>query len=636
MTVDRDAETDIQDEEITVSQDRTTASTPHRITFYYPADTPLDIRRKLPTELQYKPMNRPLLIGRGVDVDVMLNEEHIPRLFAQVQCKSDRNLESKWYLRNMSEKKPIHVSSNGVRRSLKLGDEAELQDGYELNFEVLTLVTKIQVGDMCNRQGFEVEVRQMENDSSNSSSREAINSCSRKTSGRSINTSTSMASAQGRGRQGSASAKGWDQKSVQYQYPDPGHVVDPSPVVQHLVHYCPNVFPPGSPGSTCCLHHHPYGCPQQQHQQCFTCHQSGTMSPTMRKQSNQDTALPTTPNIMPTGSAPGLGYFPREETGAPVMTQGPFEASQMGPSLTGLPASRDLFSGQRPGNMMMPQIYQASELANRPGYALPELYGMVPNTSVLYGPSAFHPQHHPMQQPQPMFRRYVGVQPDASPQPGFMNVLRRSQSMFTRQRKRPEQRQRRSSCDGAQLTAQVVAQPESAQVRMSAAQHGYSEPDVSSLVLHETVNKVYHIPSKDDTSQSTQIDSLKFGSAVLAAVSPNTMATGTCTSMPLEIVDSWDVVDHSKVPLAWDDTKRPPPSGHAEFTMNNRHPVECTSDMLPSSAGFSSSSSEPGEGRAWKSSAVQHIHGCSLRQPQENDERQAEEKCVQHQHKGNA
>ncbi|KAL8584558.1 hypothetical protein ACOMHN_016877 [Nucella lapillus] len=630
VTVDRDAETDILDELATVSQDRTTANKVQVITFCYPADTPFHISRKLAKKRKYKSMNQPILIGRGMDVDVMLNEEHIPRLFAQVQCRCDHNVESQWYLKNMTEKKQLCVYSNGLRRLLKLGDEVQLQDGCEVNLDVLTLVIKIDEGDLYSRQGFEVEVRQVENDSSNSSSREAINSCSRKASGRSTTTYNSVASAQGRGRQGSASAKGSDKRSVQYPCPEPSHFVDPAPVVQHLVHYCPNVFPPGSPGSTCCLHHHPYGCPQQQQQQCYACHPSGAMSPTMRKQNSQDGGLPTQQNVMASGSVTGLGFFPREETVAvsaatPMMTQGPYEASQ-----AGLPVTHELFSG--PGNMMMQPMYQASELASRPGYALPELYGMVPNTTFLYGPSAFHPLHHPMQQPQQMLGSYACFQPEATAQPEFANVLRRSQSMFTRQMKRPEHRHRRSSCDGAQLTPQLVTQPESAQMGLN-MQHGFSEPDVSSIALHETAQKVYHIPGKDAASQSTQIDSLKFGSAVLAALSPNTTAASTFASSDMyhENIDSWDVVDDCKMTFL-DDSKMTSHSVRAEFRMNNRHPVESISHMLPSTAGFSSSSSGEGEEGSWKSATAPHIH-CSLRQPQENDERQPEGHYVQHQRK---
>ncbi|XP_076469888.1 uncharacterized protein LOC143300208 [Babylonia areolata] len=598
LTVDREAETDYQDE---LSRDRTAVRRPHLITFFYPPDTPVDISSKLPACRMYKQMNETILIGRGVYADVMLNEEHIPRHFAEVWCASNVKKAPKWYLKNISEKKAVSVTLNGVRTCLKFGEKTQLQDGCELNFAVVTFITKILVGDLGNKQAFEVEVCQMEQDSSNCSS--ATNSWKRKESNLS---NTSGASNPLRGREGSGSARAGD----------------PGPVVQHLVHYCPNAFPPASPGSTCCLHHHPYGCHQQP---CYACHPTGGVCPPVRKQSDQETVMPTVHSPSASVQAVAAGYLPRGDPGpapsaGPAKTQGQFEGGQKEQSLRGLPnVHREVFPAQHPGNLMTQQMYQAADSITRPGFALPELYGILPNTTFMYGPSAFHQQPQPIPQTHVLPYQhepcvsYSSHQPMVPGQPGFMNLLRRSQSMFARQRSRPEERQRRSSCDGAQL---MVAQPESAQVQHE--QYRFSEPDISTLALHETANKVYYMPCHDAVSESTQIDSLKLGSSALAAISPNTTAVSMCTTVNRSraCTDSWDAMDGAAMPTS---------SACADFTQNHHCPVKSLAGVLPSYTDFSSGSSSGDEKPL--TSLVQRAP-CSIRQPQENDERQAEEKYV--------
>lgn len=201
--VDREAETaESTDEASTVSRDATTVARSHVITLFYDRKAiGAAVKEKLPEGRLKKQAGQTIKLGRGVGVDVLLNDAHIPRLFAELWCSLDATThETKWYIKNVNEKKLLRiVSANGLKASLKRDEQKEVEDYSELRLETLKFTVKIEEGDIGDMTEFELEFLPSDVDSSSSSSGSMVKQ-------NSTESSTSITSASGLCLQYSGSA----------------------------------------------------------------------------------------------------------------------------------------------------------------------------------------------------------------------------------------------------------------------------------------------------------------------------------------------------------------------------------------------------------------------------------------------
>ena len=172
-TVDQEAATvGSTDEADTVPEDDPTVARPHLLVLHYPPSTPKQCSDKFPGNKVRKAAGGVIVMGRKKALsDVLLNDETIPRQFVELSCRVEGEAgPPRWYVKNVSGSKPVRVSQNGSRTTLKNGMEKELTDGCELKLEMLKFLVETEDGDLGSRTEFEVEFRCQDGSSSNGSS----------------------------------------------------------------------------------------------------------------------------------------------------------------------------------------------------------------------------------------------------------------------------------------------------------------------------------------------------------------------------------------------------------------------------------------------------------------------------------
>ena len=500
--VDREADTvESTDEVSTVPRDEETVARPHLITLYYPPDTLSDFTDKFPRTPVRKPADQTITMGRGVNVDVLLNDTHMPRTFLEVWCEVGQETGPKWYVKNMSTKKPVRITVNGTRTSLKHSEKKEIQDDCELKLESLKFLVKTEDGDIGDMTEFELEIRPQERDSTNSGLTNSARLLNRQTSSSSSGNSLTSATGLARGPQSG-------QNGTEFQHTDnhfgmPVHFPGLPPVQHVLISGATRSTVSRASTCSCQLGHLP-----QHHQYSQQGHAGQTQTPGM-----------INPHVVP---MPNVGFpgHPFHGGGAcsPVFTgptwccQPPILSPDQ-PSLhVGVPATEQVVS---------PAAMPAAVTPN--AEAMPELLSRM-NT---FDPSQqqsrqppLHVQASPQQwqgQQQQQFSNFTGHQPGLPGQPLLPNPLHGPQSLPLYRGMDPVQN-RPLSCDAGEMTPALVAQPESAAMLTPPAQHQpQNRPPfphiISTPTTQDTNPQLYHSSNGDLPAAPpiTQLDRLKLG-----------------------------------------------------------------------------------------------------------------------------
>ena len=446
-------------------------------------------------------------MGRGVDVDVLLNEKHMPRKFVELWCKVDQQGVPRWYVKNKSDKKPVRMQLNGTRTSLKMGETKEIQDGCQLKLESLMFFVKTEDGDIGDMTEFELEILPLEGDRTHSSSTSSAGLLNRQTSSSSSGNSLTSAAGLAQERAGFGQSRVGLQHTVNH-FGLP--VQDPLvgvPAVQHM----PVLGPTRSTASqalTCSCN---FRLPPQ-HQQCA---QQGHAGHNIYQQQTQ---MPggVTPQAAPgyAGPCPGLlGYqFAGGGGGPPAFTD---------PTLYGQPpvlpqachhpvpvGQPSLPAGVPVAEQMVPSA------ATRNAEAMPVL---LPSRLYNSDPSRQQSHHHPPLYVQPNSQQWQYQQQQQLPnfvghqqaQPPLPNPLHGPQSLFT------QQHTPLSSNMGPTRPA-FIAQPESAAMLTMSVQQLQPEnrpsPHTISIPTTQDTNpQLYHASNSDLPAAPpvTQLDRLK-------------------------------------------------------------------------------------------------------------------------------
>ena len=563
----------VPDEVSTVSQDGPTVIRPHLITLYYPADTPAFFTVKFPKRRVRKTAGQSILIGRGVNADLPLNEEHMPRQFIELWCEVTPEKGPRWFIRNINERKIVRMNSDGVKSSIKFRHERELQTGCELKFDSLTFIVKIEDSDFTYLNEFEMEVLRMGSDDTRYSFFGKAMSLDRGTT-RSMSTRSAVsARVQLQGQDSFRERADSNPRHLAWYSPvsdsqqpgEDGHGGS-APSTPRLAPRPSNCCLQHTQGQPCCQHNgqHSQGQVYSQHSSQHTvgqvqpfcqhdppcCHAGSQVThgtyPVMRQQSSQDSQVPCNyvhPSPGPQDANQGDVCChphhhspppPSRPRGLPRQTAvthdvySPDAWAPQDPALAGPPLTSQRLH-QHPATPCAQQPFLKAAAASETKYALPELLPFSGHSSHMVCPAplrlwpvlpqaAARPPHHP-----PLSK--AGVQSAQCQCPPLSNPLRRSQSLMAPPgvtTKHAAQERRRSSYDSSAVEAEqqelvYVTQPESALVHaafdMFMVQPSLCSPGMTSLFTQDTAPKAVASLTHGSPMASPlpRMDSLKLG-----------------------------------------------------------------------------------------------------------------------------
>ena len=523
-TVDREAETvESTDEASTVPRDEETVARPHLITLRYPPNTHTNFIEKFPKKRVRKPADRIITMGRGVDVDVLLNEKHMPRMFVELGCKVDQQEVPRWYVKNKSDKKPVRIQLNGTGTSLKLGETKEIQDGCQLKLESLMFSVKTEDGDNGDMTEFELEILPEEGDRTHSSSTSSAGLLNRQTSSSSSGNSLTSAAGLAQERAGFRQSGAGLQHTVNH-FGLP--VQDPLlgvPAPQHVPFLGPTRSA-ASQASTCSCNF----CPPPHHHQCAQQSHAGHIIYHQQTQMPGGIIPQTAPGYAGPGPGP-LGYqFAGGGGGPPAFIDPtPYGQPPVLPQACHHPVpvgQPSLPAGVPVAEQMVPSA------ATRNAEAMP---GLLPSQLYNSDPDCQQSHHHHPQyvQPNPQQWQYQQQQQllnfggHQQAQPPLPNHLRGPQSLFTQQHTP-------LSSDMGPTRPVFIAQPESAAMLTTSVQQ-QQQPEnrpsphtISTPTTQDTNPQLYHASNSDLPAAPpvTQLDRLKLSYPVQVTTHDPTQA----------------------------------------------------------------------------------------------------------------
>ncbi|XP_076465240.1 uncharacterized protein LOC143297006 isoform X3 [Babylonia areolata] len=167
-TVDQEAATvESKDEVPTVpGWDDPILTRPHLLTLYYPSDTPVKLSSRLP-DLINRRSGQTIVMGRGKYLDVLLNDEHMPRWFVELWCQVEKDGKVRWFIRNLSDKRVVSLKLNGEKSIVRGNEVKELIDGHKLKLATLVFTVRIEEGDLARvNTAFQLQFRASKEDGS--------------------------------------------------------------------------------------------------------------------------------------------------------------------------------------------------------------------------------------------------------------------------------------------------------------------------------------------------------------------------------------------------------------------------------------------------------------------------------------